>query len=118
MSILYSSKSFWSHLFLAKFLLYLSAIASEIFNLEDNKTFFDPFEVQPVGEKPIDFPEVQYALDKAELLVNEELNSEDSLDFLYNTLIDNPNIVIELQAHTDCRGGDDYNQKFGAEQIF
>jgi outer membrane protein OmpA-like peptidoglycan-associated protein len=81
------------------------------FNLEDNKTFFDPFEVQPVGEKPIDFPEVQYALDKAELLVNEELNSEDSLDFLYNTLIDNPNIVIELQAHTDCRGGDDYNQK-------
>ena len=81
------------------------------FNLEDNKTFYDPFQVQPVGAKPIDFPEVQYALDKAELLVTEELNSKDSLDFLYNTLIDNPTIVIELQAHTDCRGGDEYNQK-------
>ena len=43
---------------------------------------------------------MQYALDKAELLVDENVNSEDSLDFLYTTLIDNPNIVIELQAHT------------------
>ncbi len=87
------------------------------FNLEDNKTFYDPFEVQPVTEKAIDFPEVQYALDKAELLVDtleaslSKINSKDSLDFLYSTLIDNPTIVIELQAHTDCRGGDDYNQK-------
>ena len=87
------------------------------FNLEDNKTFYDPFEVQPVSEKAIDFPEVQYALDKAELLVDTlqasvgKINSKDSLDFLYTTLIDNPSIVIELQAHTDCRGGDDYNQK-------
>ena len=87
------------------------------FNLEDNKTFYDPFEVQPVSEKAIDFPEVQYALDKAELLVDTleaslgKINSKDSLDFLYSTLIDNPTIVIELQAHTDCRGGDDYNQK-------
>ena len=87
------------------------------FNLEDNKTFYDPFEVQPVSEKAIDFPEVQYALDKAELLVDtlqasdRKINSKDSLDFLYTTLTDNPSIVIELQAHTDCRGGDDYNQK-------
>ena len=87
------------------------------FNLEDNKTFYDPFEVQPVGETAIDFPEVQYALNKAELLVDTleasigKINSKDSLDYLYNTLIDNPTIVIELQAHTDCRGGDDYNQK-------
>jgi len=56
-------------------------------------------------------------LDKAELLVDTldaslgKINSKDSLDFLYTTLIDNPSIVIELQAHTDCRGGDDYNQK-------
>ena len=55
--------------------------------------------------------EVQYALDKAELLVNNEINSKDSLDFLYDLLNDNPSIVIELQAHTDCRGGDDYNLK-------
>jgi peptidoglycan-associated lipoprotein len=81
------------------------------------KVEYVEFQVQPVSEKAIDFPEVQYALDKAELLVDTldaslgQINSKDSLDFLYSTLIDNPTIVIELQAHTDCRGGDDYNQK-------
>jgi len=88
-------------------------------NMEKSHIFYDAFEVQPVGEgvTAIDFPEVQYALNKAELLVDtleitlDKINSKDSLDYLYNTLIDNPTIVIELQAHTDCRGGDDYNQK-------
>ena len=79
--------------------------------------FYRKFEFQPIGKKAIDFPEVQYALNKAELLVDTlensaiKINSKDSLDFLYTTLIDNPTIVIELQAHTDCRGGDDYNQE-------
>ena len=59
----------------------------------------------------IDFPEVQYAYDESELLVESgRINSKDSLDFLYQTLIDNPTIIIELQAHTDCRGKAAYNQ--------
>ncbi len=58
----------------------------------------------------IDFPEVQYAYDKHDLLVEPgRINSKDSLDFLYQTLIDNPTIIIELQAHTDCRGKAPYN---------
>jgi peptidoglycan-associated lipoprotein len=61
-------------------------------------------------KKAIDFPEVRYAYDKAELLVDNTVNSKDSLNYLYQTLIDNPNIVIELQAHTDCRGGAAYNR--------
>lgn len=60
-------------------------------------------------EKPIEFPEVRYAFAKADLLVNEEVNSKDSLDFLYQILIDNPTIIIELQAHTDSRGTDASN---------
>lgn len=59
----------------------------------------------------IDFPEVQYAYNKSELLVNEATNAKDSLNYLYNTLMENPTIIIELQAHTDCRGKDAYNQK-------
>jgi peptidoglycan-associated lipoprotein len=60
-------------------------------------------------DKAIEFPEVRYAYNKAELQVNEEVNSRDSLDFLFRTLVDNPTIIIELQAHTDTRGGDSYN---------
>jgi peptidoglycan-associated lipoprotein len=60
-------------------------------------------------DKAIEFPEVRYAYNRAELQVNEEVNSLDSLDFLYRTLVDNPTIIIELQAHTDTRGADAYN---------
>ncbi len=54
--------------------------------------------------KPIRFPEVRYDLGKWELQVNDEVNSQDSLDFLYTTLIENPTLVIELMAHTDTQG--------------
>ena len=33
------------------------------------------------------------------------------MDYLYSTLTENPTIIIELQAHTDCRGKDAYNKK-------
>lgn len=62
-------------------------------------------------DKAIEFPEVRYAYNKAELQVNAEVNSLDSLDFLYDVLVDNPTIIIELQAHTDSRGKDAYNKE-------
>ena len=85
-------------------------------NEENSKRFLEEVYLIPIVDESgeaavIDFPEVQYALDKAELLIDENVSSEDSLDFLYATLLDNPNIVIELQAHTDCRGSDKYNKK-------
>ncbi|MFP5471456.1 MAG: OmpA family protein [Bacteroidia bacterium] len=78
----------------------------------ESKKFYLEFFIQPATKDVvIDFPEVQYAYDKAELLVDERINSKDSLDYLYYTLITNPNISIELQSHTDCRGSDGYNLK-------
>jgi peptidoglycan-associated lipoprotein len=71
------------------------------------KEFFITYVAKPVE---IEFPEVRYAYDKWDLLVNPEVNSKDSLDFLFKTLTDNPTIIIELQAHTDSRGSDKYNQ--------
>lgn len=60
--------------------------------------------------KPIRLPEVRYALGKADLLVDETINSEDSLDYLYDLMIENPNIIVELISHTDCRGSDAANK--------
>ncbi len=54
----------------------------------------------------IQFPEVLYDFGKYTL----RAESKDSLDYLYQTLIDNPTIVIELSAHTDSRGSDAFNQ--------
>lgn len=63
--------------------------------------FYKEIFLQNISEptKEIRFPEVLYDLGKWEL----GLESKDSLNFLYQILIDNPNIAIELAAHTDSR---------------
>ena len=73
--------------------------------LTESTNFIKEFFIQPVTVEAIEFPEVQYELAKWDLLPN----SKDSLDYLYQVLIDNPTIIIELQAHTDSRGSDDAN---------
>ena len=71
--------------------------------VEKSTRFNKNFKLQPTGGV-IEFSEVRYDLGKAELQVNDSVNSKDSLNMLYQTLIDNPTIVIELMAHTDSRG--------------
>jgi len=48
---------------------------------------------------PIALPQILYDVD--EFFLRPE--SKDSLETLYSTLMDNPNIVIELRSHTDAR---------------
>lgn len=78
--------------------------------LTESTTFLKEYFITfTAPDKAIEFPEVRYAYNKAELLVDTEVSSTDSLDYLYRTLVDNPTIIIELQAHTDSRGKDAYN---------
>ena len=75
-----------------------------------NETFYEDIQLLcAVGCKPIIMPEVQYPLGKATLLVNEKVNSKDSLQFLYDVMIDNPTIRVQLESHTDCRDSDAKN---------
>ena len=71
----------------------------------ESKDFIKDFALTPVKAE-IRFPAVLYELGKADL----KPESKDSLNFLYQTLIDNPSIIIELQAHTDSRGNNAKNQ--------
>lgn len=59
------------------------------------------------AESEIRFPAVLYDLNKSTL----KPESKDSLNFLYQTLLDNPTIVIEISSHTDSRASNKYNQK-------
>ena len=79
--------------------------------IEESTTFIHDFALQPFAEE-IRFPAVLYAYDKYDLLPQ----SEDSLNFLYQTLVDNSNLVIELSAHTDSRGSNSYNQKLSQKR--
>jgi OOP family OmpA-OmpF porin len=59
-----------------------------------------------IPEKAIRVENVYYDYDKATL----RSESFPALDSLVQLLNDNPTMLIELAAHTDSRGGDDYNQ--------
>ena len=78
----------------------------------ESKDYIKDFALTPVLPGEIRFPAVLYDLGKSTL----RPESKDSLNFLYQTLIDNPSIVIELQAHTDSRGNDKANQKLSEER--
>lgn len=67
--------------------------------------------IQPIEEEMV-FPAVLYAYASAEFVEG----ATDSLDFLYNTLIANPTIIIELSAHTDSRGNNTYNDKLSTKR--
>ncbi len=60
-----------------------------------------PFEM----DKPIVLKDVLYEFNKAELTPD----SKEKLDHLYDIMIDNPTIEIELSSHTDSKGTDAYN---------
>lgn len=86
----------------------------------ESKDFVKDFALDPVLDE-IRFPQVLYALGKADLLVDldgtakdndthKPINSKDSLNHLYQTLMDNPTLVVELQSHTDSRDNDAKNQ--------
>lgn len=61
-------------------------------------------------KKPIRLPEVRYPVAQWVLLVDSTINSKDSLLFVYDLLVENPGLVLELSSHTDPRGNDVYNQ--------
>ncbi|MBA3972580.1 MAG: OmpA family protein, partial [Bacteroidetes bacterium] len=76
--------------------------------VEEAKTYKHDFCLVPI-QKEVRFPDVLYLLGKADL--EHPSNPRDSLNFLYQTLVDNPTFVIELSSHTDYRGSDPANQK-------
>ncbi|MDX1349344.1 MAG: OmpA family protein, partial [Putridiphycobacter sp.] len=59
---------------------------------------------------PLRIPEVRYDLNSAKLQVNSEVNSKDSLNYVYELMMANPNIVVQLMSHTDSRGSDEANR--------
>ena len=55
-------------------------------------------------------PQIVFHFDKADLLKNESVNSEDSLNYLYEVLVHNPTFIIEVRNHSDCRASVKYGR--------
>ncbi len=73
--------------------------------LEKSETYYVDFYLPSIS-KPVLIENIFYDFDKATL----REDSKDALDGLITMLNDNPNITIELLAHTDRKGSEKYNQ--------
>ncbi|MBI1267107.1 MAG: OmpA family protein [Cryomorphaceae bacterium] len=80
--------------------------------LTESTTFAREYFLKPIiiGEK-YDMPLVLYPFNQATLLINEQVNSADSLNYLYDLMVKNPTFVVQLESHTDTRGSVTDNQK-------
>lgn len=76
--------------------------------LEQDQNFLVEMQLVPI--RTFTLPEVRYPLDEWTLLVDSTINSKDSLEYVYNLLIEYPGMVLQLNSHTDSRGSDKYNQ--------
>jgi len=85
---------------------YLKAKGKETtVGLEKSRKFWHDYSLQSI-KKPIKLPLIQYATAKWDL----QEQYKDSLNFLYNIMVDNPGLVIQLRSHTDHRGSNRANQ--------
>ena len=73
-------------------------------NLKDSKTYTMNFVLNPIS-RPVKMENIFYEFGRWELTKA----SEEELDRLVKLLNDNPNITIELSAHTDLKGHDEFN---------
>ncbi|MFN0030745.1 MAG: OmpA family protein [Flavobacteriales bacterium] len=74
--------------------------------------FENEFFLIPIIERvEYTMPLVLYVYDQTTLIIDDAVNSQDSLNYLLDLLQKNPKIAIQLEAHTDARGEGPYNQK-------
>ena len=73
---------------------------------EKNETYIVDFFLSPIS-KPVVIDNIFYDFDKATL----RPESKKALDEMIKMLNDNPNVTIELGAHTDRKGTDQYNER-------
>ena len=79
--------------------------------VELNKTFMVDLSIDPV-KKEIILPLIKYDFNKAELRAESIVD----LDKLVESLLDNPNVVIELKSHTDFVGSNAQNNKLSQQR--
>ncbi len=67
--------------------------------VKESTTFVKEYFLEPILNTVIKLPQILYDVDQFFL----RPEAKDSLEVLYTTLTDNPNITIELRSHTDAR---------------
>lgn len=79
--------------------------------LKDSKTYAMNFTLNPIS-RPVKMENIFYEFGRWEITKA----SETELEKLVKLLNDNPNITIELSAHTDLKGNEEFNQELSQKR--
>lgn len=79
--------------------------------LKDSKTYTMNFTLNPIS-RPVKMDNIFYEFGRWEITKA----SEAELEKLVKLLNDNPNITIELSAHTDMKGNEDFNNELSQKR--
>ena len=83
----------------------------DTYGLKDSKTYTMNFALNPIS-RPVTMENIFYEFGRWEITKA----SEAELEKLVKLLNDNPNITIELSAHTDLKGTDEYNNELSQKR--
>jgi peptidoglycan-associated lipoprotein len=81
------------------------------YDLKDSKTYTMDFALSPIS-RPVKMENIFYEFGRWELTKA----SEEEMLKLVKLLNDNPNITIELSAHTDLKGNEEFNQELSQKR--
>ena len=81
------------------------------YDLKDSKTYTMDFALSPIS-RPVKMESIFYEFGRWELTKA----SEEEMLKLVKLLNDNPNITIELSAHTDLKGNEEFNQELSQKR--
>ncbi len=73
--------------------------------ITESMTLHQDFYLRPIPKDEIEIEGIEYDFDKATL----RPRSKEILDELYEFLVLNNNLIVEINSHTDSRGSDAYN---------
>lgn len=91
---------------------FADAATVSTFGLTESTDLEQDFFLRPIPTGEIEIPGIEYDYDKATL----RPKSKEILDQLYDFLVLNNDLVVEIKSHTDCRGNDAYNMRLSKDR--
>lgn len=76
-------------------------------SITETTALFQDFFLDQIPTDEIELDGIEYGFDSSAL----RTRSKEILDELYNFLVINDNLIVEINSHTDSRGPNDYNRK-------
>lgn len=95
---------------------YINTTASTVINTKNesqDKTFESNFSLAKVSAKAITIENINYEFDRSDLTKSSTVTIDTTI---YEIMVLNPDIIVEISSHTDDKGSEEYNMKLSQKR--